>query len=193
MVAFSDVLQRCACRQPRPRRLLKRICPASVVDDDDDDGDESPEEYTAAVDAEFAEWRQEWALQAHFSAVTTRFKHAGYVILHLAWGFFAWIIFAYGRLVYNTLGPSAARDFSNSWGIGVALGQVNDASGVVTAALQAVAVATVLEMLWLVNNTNWLETYMDVASVVGSVAVGAGGRRLRDVLLTNKRHTFGIA
>ena len=101
--------------------------------------------------------------------------------------------FAYGRLVYNTLGPSAARDFSNSWGIGVALGQVNDASGVVQSALQAVAVATILEALWLVNNTNWLETYMDVASVVGSVAVRAGGRRLRDVLITNKRHTFGVA
>ena len=88
MVAFSDALPRCVCKPPP--RLLKRICPASALDDDSD-GDESLEAYTAAVDAEMAEWRQEWALQAHFSLVTTRFKHAGYVILHLAWGFFAWV------------------------------------------------------------------------------------------------------
>jgi hypothetical protein len=32
--------------------------------------------------------------ELHFGDVTTRFKHAGLVVLYLCWGVFAWIIFA---------------------------------------------------------------------------------------------------
>ena len=34
------------------------------------------------------------AAELHFGAVTTRFKHAGFVVLYLCWGIFAWIMFA---------------------------------------------------------------------------------------------------
>lgn len=58
--------------------------------------------------------------EARFGATTTRFKHASFVVLHLCWGVFTWIIIAYG-LIFNLLGASAARDFTNSWGIGVGM------------------------------------------------------------------------
>ena len=192
MVAVADALQRCVSKPPRLRPASPPPVTLLTTLSDDTESD-VPEVYAAAVDAAMAEWGQDAAAQARFSLVCTRFKHAGYVILHLAWGFFAWVIFAYGRLVYNLLGPAAARDFSNSWGIGVATGQVSDASGALQAALQAVALVTVMEALWLMNNNNWLESYVDMASVVGSVAARAGGRRLRDVLAAHKRHNFGVA
>jgi hypothetical protein len=49
--------------------------------------------------------------------------------------------------------------------VGVGLGQVQDARGVLVTALEAVAVVTVLELLWLQTNGTWLEQYVDFASV----------------------------
>ena len=63
--------------------------------------------YDAAVNAALRAWGQDEESQSHFNDVTTKFKHAGYVILHLCWGVFAWIAFAYGRLVYNLLASCA--------------------------------------------------------------------------------------
>ena len=196
MVAVSDCAQRYMCPPPprpsAPPRAKLQTSMSSGDDIDDEDKDDSPEAYAAAVDAAMAEWGQDYEAQAHFSMVTTRFKHVGYVVLHLAWGVFAWIVFAYGRLVYNLLGPAAEQGFTKSWGIGIATGQVSDASGALQAALQAVLLATIVEALWLMSNTGWLESYLDFASVVGSVAVRRGTRRLRDVLATHKRHSFGV-
>jgi hypothetical protein len=180
MVALSDAVQLCVCKPPPPppRRGVSPTEPLT---------------YDEMVDAVLAEWGQDAAGQAHFGAVTTRFKYVGYVLLNLVWGFFAWIVFAYGRLVYNLLGPAASRDFSNSWGIGVAIGQVNDASGTVTAVLQAIVIITILELLWLHTNTAWLESYVDFASCYASVAAQGGRRRLRDVLLAHKRHSYAVS
>ena len=95
--------------------------------------------------------------------------------------------------MFNLLGPAASRDFSNSWGIGVAIGQANDASGTVTSVLQAVVILTILELLWLQVNTSWLENYCDFASCYASVATHAGRRRLRDVLVAHKRTYYAVA
>jgi hypothetical protein len=182
MVAVSDAVQLCVCRPPPPPPR-RGVQPA----------DATLLSYDETVEAVLAEFGQDAAAQAHFGAVTTRFKYVGYVLLNLVWGFFAWIVFAYGRLVYNLLGPAASRDFSNSWGIGVAIGQANDASGLVTAALQAVLILTILELLWLHTNTAWLESYVDFASCYASVAAHAGRRRLWDVLLSHKRNFYAVA
>lgn len=80
MVAFADVLQRWTCVPPP--------APAKQCASDE------PLSYDAAVAAAMAEFGQDPASQAHFGLVTTRFKYAGYVILNLVWGFFAWIVFA---------------------------------------------------------------------------------------------------
>jgi len=104
----------------------------------------------------------------------------------------AWIIFAYGRLCYNLLGAAATQSFTNSWGIGVAFGQANDASGVVMSAVEAALVLTVLEVLWLAQNSNWLETYVDCVSVQATI-VATGARRLPAILLAYKRHFNAVA
>jgi hypothetical protein len=158
---------------------------ATVEADADDAHDET-------VDAAMLAWGADEALERHFGRMTTNFKYAGYVLLHLIWGVFAWICFAYGRLCYNLLGPAATRDFSNSWGIGVALGQANDAQGVVTSALQAALLLTILEALWLVPNGRWLEGYVDFVSVQATVAQ-RGARRMFAVLSAYKRHSYAVS
>jgi hypothetical protein len=190
LVWLSDHLQPCFCRQPHAP--LPPPPPAC------EDGVAAPEAaYDAAVDAALRAWGQDEEGQRHFGVVTTNCKRAGYVILHLCWGVFAWITFAYGRLVYNLLGAKASRDFSNSWGIGVAMSQASDASGLVTAALQAALIVTILEALWLISNVNWLESYVDFVSVQATVAshhaTCGGYKPLMAVLSAHKRHSYAIS
>jgi hypothetical protein len=128
-----------------------------------------------------------------FGATTTRYKHAGYVILHLVWGVFAWITIAYGRLVYNLLGAKAANDFTNSWGIGVGMSQLSDARGVVVAALHAILLLTILELLWLIPNGDWLSNYCDFGSVYASVAVQGGCSRISATAAAYKRHFYAVS
>jgi hypothetical protein len=181
LVWLSDKLQPCFCRPPR--------APSSALAPEEDAA------YDAAVNAALRAWGQDEENEKHFGTVTNNFKRAGYVILHLCWGVFAWITFAYGRLVYNLLGARAARDFSNSWGIGVAVSQANDASSLVTAALQAALIVTILEALWLMTNVNWLESYIDFVSVHATVVASQGGRgsKLLAVLAAHKRHSYAVA
>ncbi len=180
LVWLSDKLQPCFCRPPR--------APSGLAPEED-------AAYDAAVNAALRAWGQDEENEKHFGAVTNNFKRAGYVILHLCWGVFAWITFAYGRLVYNLLGARAARDFSNSWGIGVAVSQANDASSLVTAALQAALIVTILEALWLMTNVNWLESYIDFVSVHATVVASQAGRgsKLLAVLAAHKRHSYAVA
>ena len=178
MVWIADHLQPCFCLPPLARKPLSAA--------------EAGDAHAATVDATMLAWNADEARERHFGAVTTNFKYAGYVLLHLIWGVFAWICFAYGRLVYNLLGPAASRDFSNSWGIGVALGQANDAKGLVTSALQAALLLTILEALWLVPNGRWLEDYIDFVSVQATVAQ-RGARRTLAILTAYKRHSYAVA
>ena len=178
LVWISDRLHPCFCVPPPPQQPLTAA--------------EAGDEHAALVDAAMLAWGADEERERHFGAVTGNFKYAGYVILHLIWGVFAWIVFAYGRLVYNLLGPAASRDFSNSWGIGVALGQANDAKGLVTSAMQAALLLTILEALWLMPNGRWLEGYIDFVSVQATVAQ-RGARRTLAILTAYKRHSYAVA
>ncbi len=51
------------------------------------------------------------------------------------------------------------------------LGQLQDARGVLIAAVEAVLVLSILEMLWLQSNSTWIETYVDFASVYAAALV----------------------
>ena len=179
MVWFADHLHPCICAPPPP--LRQPLTAAEARDD-----------HAALVDAAMLVWGADEEMESHFGAVTGNFKKAGYVLLHLIWGVFAWICFAYGRLVYNLLGPTAFRDFSNSWGIGVGLGQLNDAKGVIVSALQAALLLTILEALWLVPNGRWLEGYIDFVSVQATVAQRSA-RRILAVLSAYKRHSYAVS
>jgi hypothetical protein len=223
MVMLSDALQRWRGRG-REQQQRREEAPASKkLDSHDcdyaDGGDLLDEEE-----------------EVRFGAVTTGFKHAGFVVLYLCWGIFAWITFACartrtrccarcpaavsiddiicavasqphdrrllrayltrvrcvpacadGRLVYNLIGVKAERDFTRSWGVGIGLSQLSDAQALITSTLQALAVVTVLEMLWLVHNANWHETFVEFASVQGTVAAH-GMWRLPAILGAYKRH-----
>jgi hypothetical protein len=89
--------------------------------------------------------------------------------------------------VYNLIGVKAEHDFTRSWGVGIGMSQLSDAQALVMSTLQALAVLTVLEALWLVQNANWQETFVEFASVQGTVAAH-GMWRLPAILGAYKRH-----
>ena len=77
--------------------------------------------------------------------------------------------------MYELLGVRTETAFMNSWGIGIGLGQVQDAQSVIVSACEAVLVLTVLELLWLQQNGTWLEQYVDFASIFAAAVRPAGG------------------
>ena len=94
--------------------------------------------------------------------------------------------------MYNLLGVKAERDFTRSWGVGIGLSQVSDARALIMSTLQALAVVTILDLLWLVQNSSWYETHVEFLSVYATVA---GGRALRlpRLLLAYKRHFNAVS
>jgi hypothetical protein len=145
------------------------------------------------VEAALLAGGQDAEAEAVFGRTTTRYKYAGYVVLHLSWGIFTWIIIAYGRLVYNLLGARAYSDFTTSWGVGIGMGQVSDARGVIVAALHAVLLMAILELLWLIPNGDWLSNYADFGSVYASVALRRGCSRLSATTAAYRRHFFAVS
>ena len=111
---------------------------------------------------------------ATLSRVTAKYRRGALVVLYAVWGIFAWIIFVYGKLIFQMLGPKAESRFVESWGIGIGLNQVQEARDLLSSVLQVVLAMTVLEMLWVLTNARWLEANADYFSVHASVARNKG-------------------
>lgn len=82
---------------------------------------------------------------------------------------------AYGRLIYNKVGPSAEEAFTRAWGVGIGLGQAQDVRALLISAAEAALVLTILEALWLLQNSSWLERYVDFLSIYRAALVPPGG------------------
>ena len=111
-----------------------------------------------------------------FGKLTEMYKRCGYAVLYTCWAVFSWIIFAYGKEVYKLLGPASEVAFAKSWGIGVALSQVQDCQSLAYATLEAILVMTVMELFWLLQNLQWLEWVVDFSSVYAA-AIHARAQR----------------
>jgi hypothetical protein len=110
-----------------------------------------------------------------FDALTLAYRYAGFVVLYTTWGVFVWLIFVYGKLIYDLLGPSVEEEFARAWAVGVGLNQLNDLQAFVVTTAQVLLAATVLDALFLLPNVRWLETQVDYASVQASSLRGASG------------------
>ena len=73
------------------------------------------------------------------------------------------------------------------------MGQVSDARGVIVAALHAVLLMAILELLWLIPNGDWLSNYTDFGSVYASVAMRSGCSRLSATTSAYRRHFFAVS
>jgi hypothetical protein len=102
---------------------------------------------------------------ARIDCVTANYRRAGYTLTLALWAVFCYIILVYGGLIAQLLTDSAASAFARSWGVGVGLGQLRDAQGVMTTVLQTLGVMVVLEALWLLPTGAWLERALDEASI----------------------------
>jgi hypothetical protein len=93
-----------------------------------------------------------------FDALTLAFRYAGFVLLYTTWGVFVWLIFSYGALILDLLGPSVEEEFARAFGAGIGLNQLSDLQAFVVTTAQVLLLATVLDALFLLPNVRWLET-----------------------------------
>jgi hypothetical protein len=133
------------------------------------------------------------AAAAALDALQARARHAAFALLALLWALFSWLVIVYGRLVYTLLGPAAEAQFATAWAAGVGVGRAQELQDFLTTAAQLLLVATVLDALWLLPNSRWLETQVDYASVqmaslgaMGAAAAGGGG----GVLAAHRRRVW---
>jgi hypothetical protein len=140
-------------------------------------------------DCDAAGSNEERDRQLHVAAalhdrITTAYKHAGYLLVLVAWAVCTWMILVYGALIYRLLGPEAEATFTRSWGIGVGIGQLDEARGVIVTAAQTALALLILEALWLAPNSAWLENTIDDASVHATIL------RAASVSLTARVRTY---
>ena len=97
------------------------------------------------------------------------YERVGYWMIAICWviGYF---ILVYGKLVYDLLGPSVNHHFARTWGLGMGMNQVQDEARTVAITIaETTAVALLLEALWLIPNSGWLETVYDDASIAATL------------------------
>ena len=68
------------------------------------------------------------------------------------------------------MGDQAEQKFTQAWGTGLAISQATQFKDMAVVALEAAAVLTVMEALWLIGNKPWLEEHIDFASVHATIA-----------------------
>ena len=73
------------------------------------------------------------------------------------------------------------------------MSQVSDARGVIVAALHAVLLMAILELLWLIPNGDWLSNYADFGSIFASVSMRRGCSRVSATATAYKRHFFAVS
>ena len=109
--------------------------------------------------------RRVWAQRAAVGAV------------YASWGVMAWMIFTYGKLIYDLIGPAEEAAFSREWGIAVGLDNAAQWQDVIQEAVSSTLKLLVLQRLRLVPAEKWLEESLDALSVQATLlAAAARGR-----------------
>ena len=83
-------------------------------------------------------------------------RSAALLFVYAAWGIMVWMIFVYGRLLYNLLGSKAEASFVSSWAIALGLENASGFQDVVAEAAKAALIALLLEP-YLVPSSAWME------------------------------------
>jgi hypothetical protein len=105
------------------------------------------------------------AAGAALDAAEVRIRRAAFALLYAVWAGFAYFVVVYGRLVLRLRGPDGDAQFARAWLAALGAGQAAELRAFVLTAAEALAVATLLDALWLVPNNTWLEAQLDYASV----------------------------
>ena len=92
-------------------------------------------------------------------------RRAAFALIYVIWAAFGYLVVVYGRLILRLRGPDADAQFARAWLAALGAGQAAELRAFVMTALEALAVATVLDALWLLTNARWLETQVAYASV----------------------------
>jgi hypothetical protein len=95
--------------------------------------------------------------------------------MYIVWAIFAWLTITYASLVYRMLDASAEQDLVNTWLVSFGLNQLTDLRDGAIALAEILLLATVLEVLWLVPNSRWIEARLDFLSILAASAGSVWG------------------
>jgi hypothetical protein len=157
--ALSGAVDACLLAPIRAARRRRAGSAASL--DASKQSDAGVDPLTRALDESVA---------AEFDFESTFYKRMGYAVMYASWAIFAWIIIAFGRLIYNLQGPASENTFIKAWCIGIGIGQAQEWTYVARTALEAAVVLTVADLLWLAQDELWFEGHMDWLSVYWSAS-----------------------
>jgi hypothetical protein len=98
--------------------------------------------------------------------------------LYVFWAACAYMVLVYGRLLLRLLGPDSDAQLATVWLAALGAEQLAELRMLALAAAEALAAVTLLDALWLLPNSRWLEAQLDASSVQATVfqAPGAGAR-----------------
>jgi len=114
------------------------------------------------------------AAEARAAALSRRlYSAAGLFGVYVVWTIFAWVIFTYGMLIYRNLGPEAQEQFSQTWGVGYALDNVQQWRDVCKEAVKAALLLVILDLLRVTTNRAWFEEFVDFSSTQALLFGGA--------------------
>ena len=100
-------------------------------------------------------------------------KRLGLLFVYTAWAIMVWIIFVYGKLIYNLYGQKTEEAFVKNWGVGLAIEQAQSFQELVRDGFKAVLVLVVLDLI-ITGPGRWFEEHVDFLSVQGTL-LKAGG------------------
>jgi hypothetical protein len=118
-----------------------------------------------------------------FDSWTGRCKTAGFLLMYLTWGFFAWLTIVYSSLIYRMLDPATQSQIVTTWLTGFGLDQAQQTQSGAVTIIEALLLANVIEFLWLSSNASWFEQRMDYFSVMACSSGQLRKKRVEKQLL----------
>jgi hypothetical protein len=96
-------------------------------------------------------------------------------------------------VIYRHLGDAAQKEFSSTWGLGVAFDNVAQFKDVAMSALNVALLMIVLEELHIIGNTQWFDAHVDHLCTQSALFGGAAGGWLQQTatLLRLQRRIVG--
>ena len=118
------------------------------------------------------------------------YRRCGVGVVYVTWGVMAWVIFTYGKLIYDLIGPAEEAAFAREWGVAVGLDNAAQWQDVIQEAVSSTLKLLVLQRLRLIPAEKWLEESLDALSVQATlldVAMRGRWARVRAHLRFNAR------
>lgn len=102
-----------------------------------------------------------------------RKRMTGLGFIYAVWAVQCWMIFVYGRLIYDLLGAGSETAFIKSWFTGIGIDNATQFKDIVVEGLKVALILMLLERL-MMSQDRWFSQHVDFLSVQATLFSGAG-------------------